>query len=316
MAISEQEGVATLRVMVAVAQADGQLQAEEKEALTSALGGMKVPGIADIEVLFKEKIDLNAQLALIKSDEARAQAYQSAYGIAYADGECTKDEAAVLENIKKTLAIPEEKQGLVKRLFSEASDTILPSNIKTIADPEKRKKEVNEDILKYSILSGVLGAFPIPGIAIAADLAVVAVQFKMIRDIGQYHGHTIDKDAAKSLFYGVAGSTGARIAVNNLARFVPFAGAAFAAGTSFASTWALGKVFDKYFEAGGKDDISKFKDTYKALVADGKKVFGDHKSTVDAKQKEHSAALTKLGEDLKAKKITQDQYNKAVSELK
>ena len=98
---------------------------------------------------------------------------------------------------------------------------MLPSSIQPVSDPVLRATEIKSDVLKYSVLSGALGAFPIPGLAIATDLAVVGLQVKLVRDIGQRWGHKVDKQAAASLLGGLGLGTGARIAVSNLAKLIP-----------------------------------------------------------------------------------------------
>ena len=128
----------------------------------------------------------------------------------------------------------------------------------------------------------MLGAFPIPGVAIATDLAIVAVQVKMVRDIGQYHGHKVDKEGAKSLLYGLGLGTGARIAVNNIVKLVPGWGSAFAAVTSFAATFAVGKVMEKYFADGKKADAAALKKEFQAAQKEGKAAYAEHKDEVAA----------------------------------
>src|ERR1019366_2900342 len=212
MAITDSEAVAGLRILVAIAQADGTIQDEERAALTAALEGITLPEKTTVDSLLAEKVNVEKEMAAVKAPQARVDIYESAYGMAYADGKCTKDEQKLLDQLKKGWEIPEKNAGFVARLFAETKDTVLPSNIQPITDAAKRSKEITEDVLKYSLLSAVLGAFPIPGVAIATDLAIVAVQVKMVRDIGQYHGHKVDRESAKSLLYGLGLGTGARIA--------------------------------------------------------------------------------------------------------
>ncbi len=314
MAISDQEAVASLKVLVSVAKADGVIAPEEREAIEAALEGVTLEG-ATRQSLFEEDIDLSAELAKLQSDEAKEQAYSSAYSLAYADGECHPDEQKMLDQIKQALNVGDEKVTLLQRIYGETKDTVLLSNIKKIDDPEKRAKEVKEDILKYSIGAGVLGAFPIPGIAIATDLAAVAIQIKMVRDVGMYYGFELGNKDAKGLLGAVGLGTGARIAVNNLAKFVPGWGVAFAITSNFASTWALGKIAVQYFESGCKADFSTLKDAFKKAEKEGKSEYKAHKGDIEAKKKENEAALGTLNDDLKAGKITQDEYEKKVAEL-
>ena len=56
-------------------------------------------GRVTIEKLLAENVDVAAELRELKSPDAREQIYRSAYFMAYADGECTKEEQALLDRI-------------------------------------------------------------------------------------------------------------------------------------------------------------------------------------------------------------------------
>jgi len=161
----------------------------------------------------------------------------------------------------------------------------------------------------------VLGAFPIPGLAIATDLGVIALQVKMVRDIGQYWGHAVDRNAAKSMLYGMGLGTGARLAVNNLAKLLPYWGSAVGATTSFASTFALGKVIEKFFAADAKGDITVLKTDFNAAEKEGKATYAEHKDAVDAQGAEAKATLAKLTVDLKEGRITQEEMEQRLAEM-
>lgn len=314
------EILASVRLLVAVAKADGTLHPDERASLATALEEVELEGAPDIDVLLGESIDIDAQIGLLRSQSARTEAYRSAYGMAFADGQCSEEERKLLETLRVRLVVPDNDASATERMFAEAKDMVLPGNINPIADPEARAREIREDILRYSALSAALGAFPVPGLAIATDLAVVALQVKLIRDIGQYHGHTVDGPAARSMLYGVGFGTGARVAISNLVKFVPGYGSVFGATTAFATTFALGKTFDKFFQSHREFDASKFdaksvKSDLKAARAEGKDAFTEHKGEVDTKAAAAKGALDHLNAELAAGSITQAEYEQKVAEL-
>lgn len=312
--ISEVEARATLRVLVAMAKADGTVHEDERAALDEAANAVELPSGVAIGAVLEETIDVDAELAKIQSLDARKEAYRSAYAMAHADSVCSKEEQAILDRMKDALAISADEQSLLKRLFAETKDTVLPSNIQAVTDPAKRAREIREDTLKYAVLSAVLGAFPVPGLAIATDLAVVALQVKLVRDIGQYYGHTVDKKAAGSLLAGLGVGTGARIALGNVAKLLPGWGSVVGASTSFASTWALGKVIETYFERGAKD-VSELGAEFKAAQKEGKAAFREQKAAIEAKQAEAKSALEKLNEARDAGELSQAEYEAKVAAL-
>jgi uncharacterized protein (DUF697 family)/tellurite resistance protein len=314
MTVSENESIASLKVLLCVAMADGVLHDEERKALEVALEAADVPGLLSLEQILGEELDLDAALAEIRSAEGRTEVYRSAYSLANADGECSAEEAKVLERVRVALGVAKEQQTLLGRLFAETKDTVLLSNIKPIADPARRSAEIREDTLKYAILSAILGAFPIPGVAIATDLAAVALQVKLVRDIGQYHGHKVDAKAAKTLLAGLGLGTGARIAVTNLVKLVPGWGSAVGAASSFAATYAVGRVMDGYFTRGA-GDTSSLKDEFKAAEKEGKKAYKESKDAISAKEAEAKAKLDALNAEYESGAIDQTTYEKRAAEL-
>jgi uncharacterized protein (DUF697 family) len=313
--LAENQALASLRVLVSVAKSDGELAPEERTSLENAFTGLQMPAGVTPKSLLDEKIDLDAQLRLFTSPESRESIYQSALGMIHVNGVCTPEEQKRLDHIRTTLQISDEKASLARRILDDAKQTVLPSSIQQVNDPARRTTEVDSDTLRYSVVSGVLGAFPIPGLAIATDLAVVGVQLKLVRDIGQRWGHKVDRDAAVSLLGGLGLGTGARIAVSNLAKLVPAWGSVVGATTSFASTWALGKIADKYFASGMKADLASLKADFGAAQAEGRLAYDTHKGLVESKRKQNETTLRSLGTDLAAGRITQKDYSARIEQL-
>ncbi|NUP11329.1 MAG: hypothetical protein HOW73_35230 [Polyangiaceae bacterium] len=311
MTMTDREALAGLRVLVAVAKADGVVKNEEKEAIGAALEGRS----ETVESILETAFDLDKELAAITNQQAREQTYRSAYALANADGECSDEERRLLEKIRNGLSLDAKQSSIMDRVLKETKETVMASAIKKVDDPAKRSKEIREDTWKYSVLSAVLGAFPVPGLAIATDLAVVALQGKLVRDIGQYYGHTMDKQAVTTLLAGLGVGTAARIAVTNLIKFVPGWGSAVGGASSFASTFALGKIIEKYFERGGKDDIATLKSEFKAAEKEGKKEFEANKAEIAAKKDATKAELDKLNTSLEKGEISQADYEKRAAAL-
>jgi uncharacterized protein (DUF697 family) len=315
MSLNEIESVASLKVLVCVAKADRAITTEERAVLDEAVRNAKLPGSLSAQTLLDGNYDFDTLLREITSQEGKDATFSSAFAMAYADRNCDPAEQALLDKIEKAFVVPKEKKGMFSRLFEEARDTMSLSSITPIADPKARQKEINEDVLKYSILSAVLGLNPIPVVSIATDVAVVGLQAKMFRDIGQYWGRETSKDTVKQVMGGVGVGTGARIAVNNLAKFLPGLGSVVAATTNFASTWALGKVANQYWESGGKADMKMLKELFVKSKDEGKTAYQQHKAEIEAKQTSNKATLDALAADYKAGKITQTDYERRVLEL-
>lgn len=315
MSITEQESLATLELLVAIARADGVVEPAEREALESAFSVATLPAGTTLTALLETPVEVDGILARIKSPAARERAFEAAFTLAKADGNCVATEQAILDRARTVWEIPTEKVSVLDRLIAEARDTVLPSNIQAIAEPAARAAAIKEDTLKYCILTAVLGAFPLPGVALITDFAVVGLQVKLVRDIGQYYGHTIDAQAAKSLFASVGVGIGARMALSNVAKFVPGFGSAVGATTAFAATWAVSKLGVAYFENDGKLDADLLKKVFTDAQKEGKDAYKANKETIDARAEANKDALAALTTERKEGKITEEEYQTRLAKL-
>lgn len=313
--IADAEALACLEILVAIARADGSVHHDERKSLAAALEGFQLPAGVTVESLLAANVDVDTELAAIRTAEAREQLYRSATFMAFADGACTEEEQRILDRIAEVTGVSPEQRSSLDGLFyatRESSPGIFVTE--PISDAEERAAKVRSHVLEHAVLTAVLGAFPIPGVAIATDLAVIALQLKMVRDIGGFWGKDVDAQRARSMLYSLGLGTGARLAIANLAKLVPGWGSAVGATTSFASTYALGKVIEKLF-ASGAEDVSALKDEFEAAKKEGTHVYGEHESAIAESKRSASPALDALAEDLRAGRITQAQFDERVAQL-
>lgn len=316
MAISTTEAVASLRLLVSVARADGVLHDEEKKVLESSLDELweALPDEANLESFLDEDIDLDEQLGKLKGDEAREEAYRSAYLLAHADGECSPEEAKLLASVQKKLKITAEQVAATEQLIAKDEREEAPPTLKYIADPDEREAVVQRETLKCAVMSAVFGAFPVPGLAIATDLAVVGFQVNLVRDIGHLWGQQVDKQSAKSLLAALGLGTGVRLAVSNLLKFLPGWGSLAGATTAFASTYAVGHVINKHF-ADPREDLSNLKEEFDDAEKKGKKAYEENKDAIEEKQRLTKDSITALNAERKEGRMSQAEYEDRVSML-
>jgi len=314
MSISESEILTSLRVLVCVAKADGMLHVDERRTLAAALESVPLPEGVTLEALLGESNDLDDLLGQLESRDARSEIYRSAFSMANADGSCSPEEQAVLDRVREYLSLTAEDTTSIQRLFHDSGEGALTSAKKAIADPAERDAAIRKETLKCAVVSAVLGAFPVPVLAIATDLAVVGLQVTLVRDVGQFWGRTIDRQDAKKLLYGLGVGTGARLAVSNLAKLLPGWGSVVGAATSFASTYALGGVMNKFF-ASEEGDIEALKGEFKAAEKEGKKVYKETKDEIDAKAAAAKTKLDALNAELESGALTQAEYERRAAEI-
>lgn len=316
MAVNQQEALSCVKLLVCIAGADGEIAAEERDTLQDALAGLSLPAGVTAKSLLDGRYVVDELIADIKTQEGRDAAYSACFTMAYADGKYHAEEQKILEKLEKAWEVPKEKKGLFGRIFQETKDTVSLTAIKPIADPKKREAEINEDVMKYSILAGTLGLFPIPIAKIATELAVVGVMGKMVRDIGQYWGRETSKDAVRQLLAGMGAGQVGRIAVNTLLGFIPGIGSVVPAATNFSATWAVGRVANQFYASGCKMEAKTLKDAFRLRQKEGREAYEKNKAAVEAKAKANKATLDALAADYKAGKITQAEYERRVLELK
>ncbi len=308
----EDEAVASIgiRVLVAVARADGRLTPGERACLEEALGGQSEATDALIQTLTEADLDLAALVAPLAPD-ARRSIYQAAFVLATADGEATPDELVLLELVRGEA----EEVGLLRQVVAETRDTLLPSAVQAEADPELRATQVREDLLKYALLSAILGANPLAGAAVVTDLVVVAAQVKMVRDIGLYHGHQLDQAAGRSLLAAMLGSVGLRLAIGQLARLIPGFGSVYGAAAAFGSTWAVGRVAERYFAEGAQSDPSALRGRFLAARAEGERLYQERGEEHAASARERRERIAALSAAFEAGRLDAAAFRSAVESV-
>ncbi len=306
-----QEVLAAVRIVLSVAKADGVISPEEERSLQDVLFALPEEARPSLDTLLGTEIDLDAELERLQSEGMRDRVYQVARLIAEADGQATEEELVILERIKPL----EGEDSLLGQVIGETQDTLLPSRIPAIHDPEQRAVEIQEDRMKFAVLAAALGANPLPAVSLITDIAVVGLQVKLVRDIGQYYGHRIDDQAARSLLASFVGSTVLRVALSNLAKFLPGWGSVAGAATSFAATWAIGKVAEAWFESNCTLDPDALRDTYQAAWKEGQRSYDVDQERINEQKAQHEAILRRHEEDLSAGRITEEDYHAQVAKL-
>ena len=132
-----------------------------------------------------------------------------------------------------------------------------------------------EQIIRKNLIWAMgAGAIPVPLLDIAA---VTAIQLDMLRELCRLHGAEYSEQSGKSLISALTASTTARIGASAL-KVLPIIG--WLGGIpmivlSGASTYALGKVFDKYLAEEGTlhiPNLAEAKVYFKEFFELGKQV--------------------------------------------
>ena len=310
-AVNQQEVLASFKVLVSMAKADGKLLEEEFASLADTFEEIHLPeGVTVDRLLNEEDEPIDTLLTQITSEIAQEMVYQSAYAMANIDGECSSEEKELLEKIGATFTNSKlwGKQEWLENLEKRSAKSSISEQVRQIDDPNIRAIEVENAITDTCFLNAVLGAFPLPGIAIAFDMLIYWNQLDLAQTIGQSWGYDRDNENLRKALFGSLGITGTRIAVSNLAKLVPVFGMVVGATTAYASTWALGKVANEYFASGGEMDAFSLRQAFKQAKKEGEAIYKTKADEIAAKKKAIEPQLQLLSEELKAGSITPEEY--------
>ncbi len=321
-ALSERDAVAALALMAA--QADG-LRSEERARLGEvfeALGGV------DSARLFKDvllgDVGMDEAVAALTSPGMRAYAFEMAVGACDADGHTSGAERAFLDQLERALglehaeavAMLEQAEALADAplalvpIGKSADDTgtagaLLPGPLGAPATPEAgsvadARPDLDRLILNRAIMAGALELLP----QSLATMAIVPVQLKTVADVGKAHGFALDQGSVRELL-AIAGVGLTGQVLEGYARKL-FGGAlrgiagraagalgttATGAVTTFATTYAIGKVADAYYGGGRTLEAVRIKELFARELERGRTLFARYQGDV-----QQQAATTDLGE--------------------
>lgn len=315
MSASQRESVASLRLLVCLAKADGVLHDKERDTLQSSLADIELPDV-DLSTILAEDWEIEELADLVESEEARKQAYQSAYALAYADGDCSDEERALLDRLKDAWGISDE--AFLHHVFStraagddeEGEDEPAP-----VLSEAEREEKVRSETRKTAVVSAVLGAFPLPLLSIATDLAILGLEIGLAKDIAKYWGKQMDTSEAKGLLASFGVGTAARIAVSNLFKVLPGWGSAVGAATAYASSFAVGVAVNNYFKSGEGISRDDLKAEFKKAQAEGKKAYTEDKAEVEAAAARKKEQIADLTAQLERGEIDQAEFQREVAAL-
>ncbi len=316
--VNQQEVLASFKILVSMAKADGKLLEEEFASLADTFEEIHLPEGITVDRLLNENDEpIDKLLAQITSEIAQEMVYQSAYAMANIDGECSSEEQELLDKIGINFTSSKlwGKQEWLESLERRSARSPISEQIGQIDDPEKRAIEVDNAITDTCFLNAVLGAFPIPGIAIAFDMLIYWNQLDLAQAIGQSWGYDRSRADFRKALFGSLGLTGTRIAVSNLAKLVPVFGMVVGATTGYASTWALGKVANEYFASGGEMDSFSLRQAFKKAKKEGEAVYKSKADEIAAKKQAIEPQVQLLNVELKAGSITPEEYQVKLKEL-
>lgn len=161
-------------------------------------------------------------------------------------------------------------------------------------EKNERTKHADSVIRSHVLLSMGSGFIPFP---MGDVLAILALHLDMVRQLCRVYDVPFRESQGKAVISALTTTTISRMGARSLVKLIPgvgtIAGGIAVSVIAGASTYALGEVFKKHFEAGGTIldfDTDRVKKMYKEKFEKGKKVAEQWKKQEDAKKEEKSNA--------------------------
>ncbi len=265
-------------ICLLAAFADGGKADAEREELKQ-IGETLLPsefnaaGIYQRVLLKRTTVALEA--AKLDAPEWKHLAYEMAVKVCEADGVTSPAEKEFLGSLAGELGIAKTEAVEIVAAgdevagagIDEVAPAMLPSLPPALPAAVDKKSEVDSVILKYSILNGALELLP----ETLSTMAIIPLQMKLVNSVGKHHGVSLDKMQLLE-FLGAAGIGATSQVVEGFARkmiggFAGKLGKQFLGKTaggfakkgidqitssafSFASTWAIGQLAQRYYANG------------------------------------------------------------------
>jgi uncharacterized protein (DUF697 family) len=307
------EVLAGLRIIGAVARADGKISKEERGLFTQAVTELspKLPDGSAVEDLLTRESDLDADLRIVTTPAVRRAVFEVAYAMSASDG-AVKEEGDLLKRIRTSFSVAADDDAIGQMVEHDASHLAVEPTL----DPTERAARVKAVINRRSLNAGILGAIPVP---LLTDIGVLLQVSAVIDDIALVWGQPLTRQEKLAGFGALLSIAVAQTAAHSLIKLIPgwgsVAGAVSGAVGSYVVVGAVGRAVHYHFEKDGKTTPAELRKVFHEQKADVKKSFEADKERIERARTEHAAELESLAQKLEAKEITKAEYEKKLEAL-
>jgi uncharacterized protein (DUF697 family)/tellurite resistance protein len=299
--MDKQQTRATLTVALMAAFADGTKDDRERASIKQLADAFGAESGIDLPVLYREvlfaKPDLAAVVAPLTTPESRQYAYEMAVGVVNADGAQDAAESAFLEKLAAALQLPAAAASAVNAEAIAMADAAIDAEVAPSPSPlgtaagavdvhtgtvlgkaDVNQAEMDQLIMRASITNAALELLP----ETIASMAIIPLQMRLVYRIGRAHGYEMDRSHAKdflaTLGVGLTSQYIEQFGRKLLGGLLGVAGGlgrglgrqAASSGMTFATTYALGRVAQRYYAAGRTIDTATLKQTFASLLEEAR----------------------------------------------
>ena len=301
MTETEQKALITIALMAALA--DGNNNDTERAEVKRIADSLSQNGVADISAIYQDvplkRASIDATVAALTSAEARKLAFELAVCVCNADGIQGDTERMFLSDLRAKLNLDAVTIASTNA-FTANADALAsaPLGKTTSIEPPllagtMRADEKDKLILNYAILNGALELLP----ETLASMAIIPLQLKMVYRLGKSYGFELDrghiKDFLATAGVGLASQYVEQVGVKLIDKVFGggliggllggLAKQAVSSGFSFATTYALGHLAQRYYAGGRTFSTAVLRDTYANLLGEAKSLQGQYLPTIREK---------------------------------
>jgi uncharacterized protein (DUF697 family)/uncharacterized tellurite resistance protein B-like protein len=295
--MDQQQTRSILTVALMAAFADGLKDESERDTVRQLADALGAEASIDLPALYRDvllsKLDLTEVVKPLDTPGLRQYAYEMAVGVVNADGAQNSAEAAFLARLARLLDLPEAASNSLAQQASAvaaaADEPALPAA--AVAAPavaatgtvlgkaSVSDAEMDKTILTASITNAALELLP----ETIASMAIIPLQMRLVYRIGKAYGYEMDSSHARDfiatlgvgltsqyieqfgrkLLGGLLGGLGGGIG-RTVGR------QAASSGLTFATTYAMGRVAQRYYAGGRTLDSASLKETFTALLGEAR----------------------------------------------
>lgn len=312
--MSNAEVLAALRVVGAVARADGKITDEERAFFRTAVTEFQ-PTLDDgtsVEALLTTPSDLDADLVAVANPAIQRALFEMAYAMSTVDGAAT-EENAVLGRIRTVYAVPPGEKSAIDDMLAH-NDAMLA--VAPTLDDGERAARVKAVIQRRAFSAALLGAVPVP---LIGDIGVLLMLSATVDEICTLWGQPLTGKDKWARFGAIISLATAQSAAHSLIKMIPvwgsLAGAVGGAIGSYVIVGAMGRSVDYHFRQGGQTTAAELRKVFTEQKSELKKSYEADKAKVEAARDKHADALAALAKQLEAKEISAAEYQKKVDAL-
>lgn len=244
-----------LAICLFAAFSNGEQSDAERDEIARYANEMDADNLAALSRrILMGKLSLTDACEGLSSNDNRMLAYEMARAICEAGGSISTEEEEFLTELRRLLALEKGESGKVE----EKVDSVALAPLATAQD-EALSSDSSGMILKYAILNGALELLP----QTLATVVIIPMQMKMVYRIGKTNGVELDRSNIKDFLATAGIGLGSQMVEGFARKMVGQFGRKLGGKTvgkvadqvtgsamSFASTYAIGHVAQRYYSGG------------------------------------------------------------------